>query len=206
MGAGQGEVGRKFIAFTAEAITKPRTQGGPPGGDASRVQGGDGLPVIIDSGFHGADQRDIVHDLREVRQQFADLHTAFSTRGKFPWTAKNLAAGFRRIVITDLTRKGLQVVFCKLGLRVKEVHLTGTAYHKKRDHRFRLTRVWRRLASEIKGQSLCEGLGWRCGQAIAAQQPRQSQGAKPKRMGAQKVAAGTKGHGLFGIEELVRAQ
>ena len=64
--------GRQVVILAAEAVADPRAHAGTPGLLAAALDEGDRRIVIDRVGVHRLDDRDVIHDLRRVRQQLAD--------------------------------------------------------------------------------------------------------------------------------------
>ncbi len=66
----QHHEGRQILVHAAQPIAQPRPDAGPPRDHESGLEKRHGGLVIDGVGMHGADDRDIVHHLRRVGQQF----------------------------------------------------------------------------------------------------------------------------------------
>ena len=90
--------------------------------------------MVAHPGLHAAQEGDVIDDLREVGQQFADFRAALSVFLKFPRTGHERGARVGGIVVLDVADKFLSVAFVEFRFGFKQIDLTGAPLHKQGDH------------------------------------------------------------------------
>lgn len=113
-------------------------------------QGVDRLAVIVHARVHGTDERDVIDDVGEVRQQLADIHAALAVLLELPRAAHALAAGAGGIVVFHFAWEILAVVLGEFGLGIKQIHVARPALHEHGDHGLGLPKAMRHLGLQIK--------------------------------------------------------
>ena len=89
-------------------------------------------------GVHRADERDIVHTLRQVRHRLADPHTALAMLLEFERAAHQRASRLGKFHFAgDLVKVRRAVLPIQLWLGIKQVHLARPTIHEQLDHRLR---------------------------------------------------------------------
>ena len=124
----------------------------------ARIQRIDRLTVIVDSGIHRSDQRDVVGDGRGVRKQFRQIHPAFAMLGKLPGTSENSSTRLGRVIVLDLTLELGPIQTIQFWLGIEQIHVTRSPLHEERDHGRRFGRDKRGLGQDIKRRLLEIGL------------------------------------------------
>ena len=92
-GVGEDNVGREILAFVAEAVGEPGTEGGAARLGAPGVHEPDRRLVPVDVGVHRTDDGDVVHDAGEMGKQFGDGNAGLTMALELPWASEQLFAG-----------------------------------------------------------------------------------------------------------------
>ena len=81
---------------------------------------------------HRANQRDIIHDLRKMRQQFrVDLHTRFPMAREFPRGGEHQGSRLAGIIVFDiLAGKFLIRVFFQQGFVIEQIEVARSPSRK----------------------------------------------------------------------------
>jgi hypothetical protein len=135
---------RQVIALAAETVREPGTDAGLARHLAAGHDKGAGRIVIDGAGVDGAHERDVIDDLRRVRQQLAGPHAALAVLRNLKHRRRDgqprLAAGhggdalaLAHALRQILVKKGLQA-----RLVIPQIELRGRAVHVQVDEAFRL--------------------------------------------------------------------
>ncbi len=68
--------------------------------------------MVADACVHSSEEGDFVDDLREVRQEFADVHTGLAVFAKAPRAPQQLEARVGRVVELEVAFELLAVAPC----------------------------------------------------------------------------------------------
>ncbi len=105
--------------------------------------------VVVGTGPHRADERDLIGDVAEMRKKLGQLHPALAVVMEFPQRPHDFPTRLRGIVELELAVERLAVALHQFRLGIEEVDLTRPAEHVHRDHRLRLRLLRRLLRQEI---------------------------------------------------------
>ena len=136
------------LVFRAERVIDPRSDGREAGeaaaGDEGELRGG-----MVDAiGRHGADERDFVDHLLEVRQQVGDRAAALAVLLEFPGARHDLLGAVQGAAF-DFERRGLAVVLEQSRLGIEHVDGAGAAADVDEDHALGFGREHRRLRQQV---------------------------------------------------------
>jgi hypothetical protein len=67
--------------------------------------------VVVDAAVHRANQTNVVSDVAQCGEQFAQLHATLAAVMKLPRAAEQLRAGAGGIVVLDVARVALLMMF-----------------------------------------------------------------------------------------------
>ena len=165
------ERGQVFI-HAAEPVAQPGTDAGSPRDHKSGLHERDGRFMVDRFGMHGADDRDIVHHARRVRQQFGDPRAGFAVLREIEDRGRDREAGLpaghggEALALPDGIGQVLIEHVLHLRLVVEGFHLWRRAYQMQVNAALRF---WGEVRQTREGG----GLG------LVAQQGCQSQRADP---------------------------
>jgi len=127
----QHDITRQIPILTAQPPRDPRPQRRPPRKLAATVIFVQRRFMSQIRGVHSTQQRQIIHMPRQLRHQFTHPHSALTILSKSKGAAQQ---GPRRIRKLHLARYPVKVLLTvpasQFGLRIKQIHLTGTTIHK----------------------------------------------------------------------------
>src|SRR5262249_35107119 len=99
---GENAIRRQVLALGAERIGDPGAQYRPACCRPPGIERVDRLTVVVDSGLHRTDQRDVVGDRAQGREELAELHAALASLVELPRAGKEPGAGLAGIVVLDV--------------------------------------------------------------------------------------------------------
>ena len=109
----------QLLRFAAERVSQPASERRSSAYTRAGIQGIHARQMIIDSGMHGTDQRNLIRNRREMRDKIRQLHAAFSARTKSPCGPHDLTTGLGRVVEFQVALKVLAVALRQLRLWIK---------------------------------------------------------------------------------------
>ena len=174
-GIGQHAIRGQVLALTSQSVRQPRTDRRSSDSDSSGIQSIQRLAMVIHIGVHRSDQRDVVGDTAETRQQLAQFHSALALRSELEWAGVDLGTRFSRVVVLDLAGEVLHMQLLQFRLGVGHVDMAWPPLHEQGDHRAGLRGVRRLLGDQVELRLLESRFRRGCQQPILAQQSRQRQ-------------------------------
>ena len=96
-----------------------------------------GVVVIRMAGMHRSNERDVIHLIRNLGKQIADLDATLPTRREFPVGSlqKDLLVTWPVTSLRMIERDLLAVIGDQLGLGVERIDVRNAAAHEQKDHR-----------------------------------------------------------------------
>src|SRR5262245_22320501 len=94
--------------------------------------------MSVDVCVHGADERYVIHNAREVRQELGDIYPALAVLLKFPGAAEQLLARAIDEAERDFAGVVLSAAFRQFRLGIEQVDVAWPAVHEEGNHRARL--------------------------------------------------------------------
>src|SRR3954447_519096 len=131
---GQNDIRGKALAFGAEAISKPRTEGGAAWLGLAGVHEPDRRFMAIDVGMHGANHSHVIHDAREMGQKFRNFSAGLALLLKFPRAAEQFLARSIHETESHLSVIILAAAPRQFRFGIEKIHMAWSAMHEKRNH------------------------------------------------------------------------